>query len=147
MSYAEALALKKKTKTEDDDGEGPYNLVEKRRRPQTRFTGRQGTAKVGPDSRFRAAETRRPLFIYNVHPEANESDVATYIHNKTGIKVVPERIMNTDTNKEYGSFKIMAPMSKMSVFFDKAVWPDGIFFRRYIIFKKREQPPISALTK
>lgn len=125
-------SLHQSNKTEED------GWIEVRRRRKLRFKGRKGTATIDSNSKFKAADLKIPLFIYNVSPETSADDVAEYIMSKTQIKVQPEKIKMKNA-KEYDSYKFYIPKHKLSMFDDDTLWPEGIYFRRYIIFKSRGQ--------
>lgn len=105
-----------------------------RKQKKNSFSGRKGTATVSPSCKFKAADARIPLFIYNVTKEASVKDVAEYIFKKTQITVLPQKI-DMKVPKDYDSYKIYIPRKSLSLFDDDYLWPNGIFFRRYYLFK------------
>ncbi|CAH2106310.1 unnamed protein product [Euphydryas editha] len=128
-----------------DENDGEWIRVEKRK--TSRFKGLRGTAVINPLGKFRAAELQIPLFIYNVSKEATERDVAEYIFEKTQIHILPERVRNNKPEKDYTSFKFCIPRSKLSLFTNNELWPEDIYFRRYIIFKKGRKATAERDTK
>lgn len=124
------IALQTPAQSEED-------WIEVRKRKKQRFQGRKGTALVDINSKFKAADVKIPLFIYNVSPETSAKDVEEYIMNKTNIDVRPEKMIMKNA-KGYNSYKFYIPKHKLSLFDDETLWPDGVYFRRYIIFKERK---------
>lgn len=110
----------------------------KRKKAKERFRGQKGKASVMPGSKFRSADTQIPIFIYNVNKEASEQDIADYVYAQTQITVRPEKVM-TKSEKEYNSFKMHIPKSKLPLFSEDTFWPENVFYRRYYIFTHREK--------
>lgn len=126
--------------------DGEWIRVEKRKK--SRFKGSRGTAVINPLGKFRAAEVQIPLFIYNVAKDATERDIAEYVYEKTHIHILPERVKNNNkSEKDYTSFKFCIPKSKLSLFTNNELWPEGIYFRRYIIFRKGRKTPTERDTR
>lgn len=130
-----------KGNNEMGDEEG-WTLVQRRekasRESRERFIGKKGKA-IDSNSKFKAAVINIPLFIYNVSKETTANDISEYIKDKTQISVSPEKV-SMKNSKMYDSYKIMIPKHKLSLFDNDSLWPDGIFFRKYIIFRKRTIP-------
>lgn len=62
--------------------------------------GNKGKATVKLEDRFRAADIKIPIYIYNVSKEVQSSDIVKYIKDKTNIDVTVEK--NTmKINKDY----------------------------------------------
>lgn len=80
---------------------------------------------------FKAAQTKIPLFITNVHKDTDEKDISDYILQKTGERVdlVNLRIKRGNL---YKAFKIFVPRYKLRLFLDDRFWPTGVIFRRFI---------------
>lgn len=123
------------------DGEWKYpepteewKLVQ-RKRLKNRFAGFKGDAVTEPESNFKAADTRVPLFIYNVNKNTLASDISSYLISKTGVHVEMEQV-TMKTVKEYNSFKVLVPRQKLDIFKDSKLWPDGVSFRRFVDFRK-----------
>ncbi|XP_063622400.1 uncharacterized protein LOC134794518 [Cydia splendana] len=96
-----------------------------------RFASRKGAAVDNTNNKFRAADTRVPLFISNVNKEAAEEDICEYIKMKTGECVTLHQI-KMKKERSYNAFKCYVSKSKLSTFLDDQLWPDGIIFRRFI---------------
>ena len=126
---------------ENEGGEGEWIEVKKRR--STRFKGKQGCAPVDSSSKFKAADVKIPLFIYNVSKDTTEKDIEEYIMAKTNIVVAPEKVP-MKYSKDYDSYKIYIPRSRLDLFGKDDFWPNGIFFRRYIIFKARKEHVVNG---
>lgn len=58
-------------------------IVVQRKRLRNQFIGSKGKAESVPNSKFKAAEMKVPLFISNVHTEVLKEDIAEYIYEKT----------------------------------------------------------------
>ncbi|XP_063360613.1 uncharacterized protein LOC134649713 [Cydia amplana] len=94
----------------------------------------RGRAQNVNASKFRAAETKVPLFIYNVHKDTTESDILEYILENTQVKVNLIKI-NMKRDKGYNSFKLWVPRDKVHLFLNAQLWPEDICFRRFEYFK------------
>lgn len=117
------------------DNEGGWSVVTSRKK-QSRFVGRKGTANVDIATKFKAADVKIPFLLYNVSKDVNSEDISNYVKDKTQVIVVPERI-EMKHFKEYHSYKILIPKHKIDLFENDNMWPDGVFFRRYFVFKTR----------
>lgn len=126
---------------EKNENEGEWVRVVKRKRTY-RFKGMRGSANVNAETKLKAAESMIPLFIYNVSKENDEKDVADYVYDKTQITIKPEKI-NTKTSKVYSSFKFYIPSSKLSLFTNNELWPEGIYFRKYILFRHDKKATVN----
>lgn len=126
--------LVKPDKLNNGEYGGDWTQVGKRKPKQNRFAGRRGKGKVDENCKFKAAETKIPLYIYNVSKDTLAEDIKEYILGKTNVLVQPEKVCMRE-EKEYDSYKILVPEQKMFMFEKDELWPNGILFRRYIIFK------------
>ncbi|KAI5631201.1 hypothetical protein NE865_16087 [Phthorimaea operculella] len=107
-----------------------------RKRLKNRFMSNKGKASMKPDMKFKAAETKEPLFITNVHKDVSEADISAYILEKTSEKVIPIKI-KMKKERGYNAFKIFVSKSKIDVFLNDSLWPQDISFRRFINIKNR----------
>lgn len=107
-----------------------------RKRYRNRFVGNRGKAIVTPDSNFKAAEIKIPIYIYNVAKAVTVCSITEYIQNKANIEVTMEK-MNMTVAKDYDSYKIFIPRNKLDIFMEHDFWPEGIAFRRFVDFKWR----------
>lgn len=98
-----------------------------------RIVGMQGSAKIEPNCKFRAADIKVPLFVYNVDKSASPRDIEEYIEQRTRMQVKVER-MEVKAEKNYNAYKILIPNHKLSMFLNDSMWPEGISFRRFIEF-------------
>lgn len=108
--------------------------VQKSRR-RNRFVGKMGKAHSST-GKFKAAESRIPLFISNVSKETSEADIREYIERKTNEVVKLEKV-NMKAEKPYNAFKLYVSQYKINTFLEDNLWPEGVTFRRFIHFKKR----------
>ncbi|KAJ8720777.1 hypothetical protein PYW08_006242 [Mythimna loreyi] len=120
------------TQQSDDD---VWQVVQ-RKRHRNRFLSKKGTCTEIVDS-FRAANISVPLFINNVHMETCEKDIIDYIKCKTNVEVTLQKI-DSKQQKQYNSYKMYVPKEKLSLFLDCSLWPDGIAFRRFVDFNRRD---------
>jgi hypothetical protein len=116
-----------------DDNE--WKVVQKKvKKSKNRFAGKTGTVLVEPDEMFRAAERKVLVFISNVNENTCEKDIVRYIHNKTQEKVILEKIA-IKRQCNYSAYKFFVPHTKLSMFLDDKIWPQGVIFRRFVNFK------------
>lgn len=116
--------------------DGQWEEVQ-RRRLRNHFVGQHGKANTEATSKFKAADLKVPLFISNVHKDTQENDITDYIFAKTREKVNLFKI-RTKYDRGYNSFKLLVSNSKLELFLDDKLWPDGITFRRFVNFGKSE---------
>lgn len=112
--------------------------VVQQRRFRNRFISKRGNALIEnyENVKFKAADTKVPLFISNVHKDVSEKDIIDYIYGKTKEKVSMVKI-NMKELKDYNAYKIFVTKYKMDIFLDNNLWPEGISFRRFIDFKNK----------
>lgn len=110
--------------------------VVQRKRYRNRFMGKKGTCTEIVES-FKAANISVPLFINNVHKETCEKHIVSYIKSKTNVEITLQKI-EPKQSREYNSYKMYVPKEKLSLFLDCSLWPDGITFRRFIEFSRRD---------
>lgn len=110
--------------------------VMQRGRHKNRFIGKMGKAITNVETKFKAAETKVPLFISNVNKDTVEADICEYIFIKTQEKVYLEKVV-MKKERPYNAFKIFVSINKMNTFLNDNLWPDGITFRRFIRFRQR----------
>jgi hypothetical protein len=103
-------------------------------RLKNRIIGKQGTAKIDPNCKFKAADIRLPLFVYNVDKNVSSHDIEDYVEARTRLKVKADRV-EVKAEKNYIAYKILVPNYKMSAFLDDNMWPEEISFRRFIEHK------------
>ncbi|XP_047997526.1 uncharacterized protein LOC125235128 [Leguminivora glycinivorella] len=113
----------------------------KQRAKRNRFIGKTGMASLSPNAKFKAVETKLPLFITKVALETTKEDIAEYIEAKTGQKVTVYQIRNKDDQvKRHNSFKFYVDKVMVPAFLDAKLWPAGIVFRRFMA----QKPPIEV---
>lgn len=106
----------------------------RRSQPKYRFSGKSGVAK-DYECNFKAAERMVPVFITNIHTDTTENDIIRYISSKTKERVTLEKII-MKMDKSYKAFKFFVSESKLALFLDENLWPQGIVFRRFMNFKR-----------
>lgn len=109
-------------------------ITVQRKRLRNRFSATQGKAVINVEDKFRAAETKISLFVNNVSLDTSEGDISQYIFDRTQIKVVLSKI-SSKTPRQYNSYRIEVPKTKLSLFLDDSFWPEGITFRKFVVFK------------
>lgn len=119
-------------------------VVRKKKSFGSKFIGSLGKANNAPSCRFKAAPREEvPLFISYVSLDTSEADIVEYIRRKTGDIVVLEKL-NFKSERVYNSFKLMVPKHKVRMFLSDNIWPEGICFRKFVIFKRQDK--LSTLT-
>lgn len=116
-----------------------------RRKLRNRFVGNKGKAIVELNNKFKAAEVKIPIYIYNVSKETSECDIINYIKNKTSLTVTVIK-MNMKMTKDYDSYKIYVPKDKLQIFLCDDFWPNGIAYRRFINFTVNREVKDSPLS-
>ncbi|XP_061705622.1 uncharacterized protein LOC133516624, partial [Cydia pomonella] len=107
---------------ENENGD-PWITVERRKKYKTnyRYAGLRGIARDA-ECKFRAAEKKVPIFISNVHKEANERDIQDYVRQKTNETINLQKII-TKKQTEHNAYKFFVSENKVSLFLDKTLWP------------------------
>lgn len=111
-----------------------WTLVQRNKR----FKGNKGKAIVNSEEKFKAADIKLPIYIYNVDKGVSEEDIIMYIKDKSNLQVTVEK-MNMKKAKEYNSYKVFVPRTSEDLFLNNEFWPDGISYRRFIYFKKNNK--------
>lgn len=106
-----------------------------RKRLRNRFVGNLGKAEPVSNSKFKAADTKAPLFVSNVHKDVLEKDIIDYIYEKTKERVSLFK-MRMKFQRDYNAYKIFVNKNMIDVFLDDKLWPSGITFRRFISLRK-----------
>lgn len=109
-----------------------------KKRYKNKFIGKKGIATTTSDSKFKAADLKVPLFINNVDKGTLPEDIAHYISEKTEVSVTLEKI-EMKQQKDYDAYKIFVPRSKIALFMQDCLWPEGIAFRRFVDFSYRNK--------
>lgn len=107
-----------------------------KQKSRNRFVGNRGNAVVG-DEFFKAADTKIPIYIYNVSKEVPVCEINKYIQRKTSLSVTIEK-MNMKRAKDYDAYKIFVPKHKLNIFMTDEFWPDGVAYRRFFDFKYKK---------
>lgn len=128
LLYSEVTGNGEEGKTTKQDDE--WTLVQKKRL-KYRFIGCRGKAESSLDCKFKAADTKIPLFISNVHKDVSESDIVDYIYQKTKEKVSLVKI-KMRKQRDYNAYKVLVTKHKIDTFLDDNLWPSGISFRRFV---------------
>lgn len=115
----------------------------KKKRTNAKFISNTGTDTTNLNSKFRAAETMLPIYISNVCKQTQESDIIDFIWNKTKEKVTLEKI-RVKKEKYYDSYKLCVPRNKLHMFLNDALWPEGICFRRFVVFSEKTKENIKC---
>ncbi|XP_064076293.1 uncharacterized protein LOC135194609 [Vanessa tameamea] len=129
-----------------DPSEG-WTVVKKRSQKfKNRLVGKMGNVVVESEEKFRAADRKIPLFITNVHKDTAESDIINYIKNKTKESVTLEKI-SVKRQCEHDAYKLFVSQSKLSLYLNENIWPQGIIFRRFVHFKlkRKDETPVAEV--
>lgn len=106
-----------------------------RKRHRNRFVTVEGKAYMSPQEKFKAADIKIPLFINNVDKNTKEADIMEYISSKTQVNVNLRKV-NSKEQKQYNAYIVYVPKNKLSVFMNDSLWPEGVYFRRFVDFKR-----------
>ncbi|XP_022823910.1 uncharacterized protein LOC111354698 [Spodoptera litura] len=112
-----------------------WQTVQKKR-SRNQLQGCEGKAIIKPDVKFRAAELEIPLFINRVDIATRPIDIIEYIQQKTNTTVTLKKI-NMAKQKRYAAYKIFVPHTKLAMFLNDNLWPEGIQFRKFIYFNRK----------
>ncbi|XP_064292216.1 uncharacterized protein LOC135309780 [Plodia interpunctella] len=134
LSYAE-LVNKDGQWEKSSKQDNEWILVQKKR-SRNRFIGSKGKAESSATAKFKAADTKVPLFISNVHKDVSETDIVDYIYAKTKETVSLAKI-KMKQQRDYNSYKVFVTKYKLDVFLDDNLWPCGISFRRFVNLRER----------
>ncbi|CAB3250542.1 unnamed protein product [Arctia plantaginis] len=104
-----------------------------RKKLRNQFIGNIGSA-MDKSGKFKAAESKVPLFIYNVAKDVTEMDIKDYIYEKTQEQVSIYKLKMRRA-KSYDSYKIFVSKSKLALYLDDKLWPTDIKFRQFINFR------------
>lgn len=110
-------------------------ITVQRKRLRNRFIGRTGSASTELSGKFKAAEIKIPILVYNVDKGATEEDVKDYIFSKTRERVSLYKL-RMQREKSYDSYKLFVAKNKLSLYLDEKLWPSDIKFRQFIRFNK-----------
>lgn len=125
---------------------GEWITVQRRKaKPSSyRYLGRAGVSN-DKSSNFRAAIKYVPLFLTKVHKDTTEKDIAEYIFDKMKETIVPEKL-SIQKEKDYNAYKFSVPESKLSMYLNENLWPEGVIFRRFINFRQKASNGVSKTT-
>lgn len=130
-SYAECIPQDGVWKDKKNDDE--WKLVQYRRH-RNQFIGKKGSASTNSNTKFKAADVKVPLFVSNVDKSVTEKDITDYILEKTQERVSLSRII-MKRDKGYYSYKVFVSKSNLGAYLNDNLWPSGISFRRFVVFK------------
>lgn len=103
-------------------------------KPKYRYMGQMGKSNE-VQGNFKAAETKIPIFITNVHTDTLESDIVDYIFRKTNETVSLQKLNIKRGKEHHNAYKLFISKHKLPVFLDDQLWPPGIIFRRFVHYK------------
>ncbi|KAI5635536.1 hypothetical protein NE865_11710 [Phthorimaea operculella] len=110
--------------------------IMQRKRLKNRFVSVQGKAAPEPTGKFKAADIKIPLFINNVDVRTSEDDdIKEYILSKSQVSVDLRKVKSKE-QKQYNAYIVYVPKTKLSLFLDDGLWPEGVAFRRFVDFKR-----------
>lgn len=116
---------------------GEWKTVERRPKSKNinRFIGKTGIATTDINCKFKAAESKIPILITNVHKDTSKTDIIGYIHEKTRESVELKQIAMKYNNKYHNAYKFYVSKHKLDMFLDESLWPKNIIFRRFVTTK------------
>lgn len=109
--------------------------TEVKRKKKNKFLVTKGKAEGSGN--FKAADIKIPLFINRVNKQTTEEDIIEYIDRKTQCRVSLKKI-NMKKDRNYSAYKVFVPQSKLSLFLNEELWPEGVAFRRFVYINKGE---------
>ncbi|KAJ8736491.1 hypothetical protein PYW08_007147 [Mythimna loreyi] len=130
-TYADA-SKRKSMWRETEKNEGWITVH--RKRYGNKFSANKGKACLEQNCKFKAADTKIPLFITNVHKDVSEADIEEYVFDKTKEKISPIKIKMLK-ERNYNAYKFFVSKSRLDVFLNDSLWPTGISFRRFVHLK------------
>lgn len=129
---------KKKSYAAVANTEGEWKVVTKRKNKiKNRLQGKKGSANEC-DGKFKAAVSKVPIFITNVHKDTMAQDIREYVQSKTNECISPEKI-SIKNERNYNAYTFLVSKEKLSMFLDNTLWPKGIIFRRFVHFRQRNE--------
>lgn len=118
--------------------EGEWKVVTKRKNKiKYRLQGKKGSANEC-DGKFKAAVSKVPIFITNVHKDTMAQDIREYVQSKTNECITPKKI-SIKSERNYNAYTFLVSKEKLSMFLDNTLWPKGIIFRRFVHFRQRNE--------
>ncbi|KAJ2937314.1 hypothetical protein O0L34_g19482 [Tuta absoluta] len=120
------------------DGDWKTVYYRKTRINKNKLEGKMGKANPAQNGNFRAAESKVPILITNVHKETKECDIVNYIAASTNERVTLQQIRIKDKWKNHNAYKISVSKFKLALFLDESMWPEGIIFRRFVHFRAQK---------
>lgn len=129
--FADVISREGQWKTENPNEQW---IVAQRKRLRNRFNVLEGKAQNNINEKFKAADIRVPLFVNNVDSNTSENDIIEYILGKTQVRVSLQKI-KAKLQRQYNAYKVYVPSTKLSLFFEDGLWPEGITVRKFIEFK------------
>jgi hypothetical protein len=106
-----------------------------RNRIVNRIVGKKGIATTEPDGKFRAADIKIPLFIYNVDKSTTVNDIMSHVYSKSQINITLQKLA-LKNDRGYNAYKIFVPKHKLDIFLNENFWPEGVLFRRFVDFTR-----------
>lgn len=127
------VPVRETVKINENDG---FVIVQrKQKRSASRFAGLPGRAVSSPSAKFKSADINIPLFINNVNKQTSEQDIINYIAQKTNTTISLKKI-NTSKKRNYNAYKVFVPHTKLQLFLNDGLWPEGVTYRRFVYIKK-----------
>ncbi|CAH2058112.1 unnamed protein product, partial [Iphiclides podalirius] len=109
--------------------------IAQRKRLRNRIIGKKGVAATEPEGKFRAADIKIPLFIYNVDKSTTDNDIIAHVYNKSQMNISLQKLA-LKHDRGYNAYKVFVPKSKLDLFLNENFWPEGVLFRRFVDFTK-----------
>ena len=139
-SFSEVTQKSGEWKVRNNNSNEEWTLVQKRRH-RNRFISQRGSAITDDEPTslmFRAADTKLPLFISNVHKTVSEQDIVNYLYEKTQERVTLVKI-KMKQERNYNAYKLFVSKHKIDAFLDNKLWPSGVSFRRFVHYHMRRK--------
>ncbi|CAH2037387.1 unnamed protein product, partial [Iphiclides podalirius] len=104
--------------------------IAQRKRLRNRIIGKKGVAATEPEGKFRAADIKIPLFIYNVDKSTTDNDIIAHVYNKSQMNISLQKLA-LKHDRGYNAYKVFVPKSKLDLFLNENFWPEGVLFRAF----------------
>lgn len=89
--------------------------------------------------KFKAADTKVPFFISNVHKDTLEKDIADHVFKMTNEIIHLQKIQMRNIKKKHNAYKFYVPKEKMALFLSADLWPRGVIFRKFLAYIPPEE--------
>ncbi|KAL4704953.1 hypothetical protein ACJJTC_013410 [Scirpophaga incertulas] len=115
------------------------------KKQKNRFTGHRGKAVADISCKFKAADVKVPMYIYNISKETSATDIVSYIEKKAIFTASLEKI-DIHADKGYDAYKVYVSRNKLELLMKEDFWPNGIA-RKFYEFSKKKTDSAQSLKR